>query len=72
MDGWMAWLGLDLSQNITPPRAPCGAKNYERIIFPNENFALKGLEEKRSFFALFTAPQKQLLLGLIDVENLAI
>ena len=24
----MAWLGwMDLSQNITPPRAPCGAKN---------------------------------------------
>ena len=21
----MAWIGLDLSQNITPPRAPCGA-----------------------------------------------
>ena len=21
-----AWVGLDLSQNITPPRAPCGAK----------------------------------------------
>ena len=21
------WIGLDLSQNITPPRAPCGAKN---------------------------------------------
>ena len=24
----MDWLGLDLSQNITPPRAPCGANNY--------------------------------------------
>ena len=21
------WIGLDLSQNITPPRAPCGANN---------------------------------------------
>ena len=27
MDGWMAWLGLDLSKNTTPPRAPSGAKN---------------------------------------------
>ena len=28
----LAWLGLDLSQNITPPRAPCGAKkkNFRR------------------------------------------
>ena len=25
MDGW---IGLDLSQNITPPRAPCGANNH--------------------------------------------
>ena len=29
MDGWLglAWLGLDLSKNTTPPRAPCGANN---------------------------------------------
>ena len=27
MDG-LDWIGLDLSQNITPPRAPCGANNF--------------------------------------------
>ena len=29
MDGWLglAWLGLDLSKNTTPPRAPSGANN---------------------------------------------
>ena len=28
------WLGLDLSQNITPPRAPCGANNRaDNIVF---------------------------------------
>ena len=37
MDGWMAWLGLDLSQNITPPRAPCGANNVERFQWQNNN-----------------------------------
>ena len=24
MSAWLGW--MDLSQNITPPRAPCGAK----------------------------------------------
>ena len=25
------WIGLDLSQNITPPRAPCGAKKWSKV-----------------------------------------
>ena len=39
MDGWMdglAWLGLDLSKNTTPPRAPCGAnKVFSRFFGEN-------------------------------------
>ena len=27
MSDWIGWIGLDLSQNFTPPRAPCGANN---------------------------------------------
>ena len=28
LNWWTDWIGwMDLSQNITPPRAPCGANN---------------------------------------------
>ena len=30
MSDWLGW--MDLSQNITPPRAPCGANNsYNKL-----------------------------------------
>ena len=39
MSDWLAW--MDLSQNITPPRAPCGANN----LFPPK----KGIDSKNRF-----------------------
>ena len=29
MVGWLGWLGLDLSKNTTPPRAPSGANKQD-------------------------------------------
>ena len=28
LDGWMAWLGLDISKNTTTTRAPSGANKH--------------------------------------------
>ena len=33
MSDWIGWIGLDLSQNITPPGAPCGANKIQWMTF---------------------------------------
>ena len=40
MSAGLDWIGLDLSQNITPPRASCGANNTAQctVVFGQINF----------------------------------
>ena len=54
LNWWTDWIGLDwmdLSQNITPPRAPCGAKNWKRK------------REKHLFAKVKIVPKKLVLIN---------
>ena len=55
--------GLDLSQNITPPRAPCGANKYQRQIFE------KWEQNPKNLFGVFAQVKIGLKKFLLQKEK---
>ena len=61
LNWWTDWIGwMDLSQNITPPRAPCGAnKVFSLVLFDCKIFALS--------FSFVSRPKK--VMGHVSLAN---